>query len=395
MSSQETPPRSVRDLLFQLHLWLGLGAGLVIAVVCATGTILTYRTELEMALDPERYHVEPRGPRLTLDELVARAQVELPELRISSITTHDDERRSVELGVGRGDTVFVHPSTGEILGRHVFSETFLYDVFALHRWLLAGDTGKRIVGVSTLVFLVVLVSGLFLWWPRNKRELRDRLRVKRTRNPARLVFDLHVSLGFYAMPFLFLMAFTGLAWSFDWFHDGIYWVTRSSPPSREAPTVEPTDAPISLEAARASALSALGEASHVTLSLPQEPDRAWTARALSRSAPHDRALDAVHLDPSTGQVFATDRYQDRNLGARTRSTFYAIHVGTIFGEPTRLLAFVTSLLGATFPITGFLMWLRKRRGAAKRARSMPVFSPSSASAPEPSVKASSAPYQSP
>jgi uncharacterized iron-regulated membrane protein len=222
-------------------------------------------------------------------------------------------------------------------------------------------------GVSPHAFLDTVPAGLVLGAPRNKGVLAQRLRVKRTRNTARLVFDLHVSLGFYAMPFLFLMAFTGLAWSFEWFHDGIYWITRSTPPPREAPEIEPTETPISLDAAHALALSTLGPVRTLTLSIPREPTRAWTARALTVDAPHDRAFDALHVDPGSGEVIAVDRYRDRSLGARTRATFYAIHVGTIFGEPTRVIAFLASLLGATFPITGLLMWLRKRRAKRRRA----------------------------
>lgn len=354
---------SLRNLFLQIHLYLGLATGLVIAVVCFTGAVLAFEDEIEEALHPERYFVEPAAARLPLDEVVARIQAERPDLVISSVTVHDDPRRSLELSTGRGGPrAFADPYTGALLGTYVYNETFFYTMFALHRWLLAGDTGKLIVGVCTLLFLVILVSGVFVWWPKNRRQLQTRTKVTRTLGWKRFNFDLHVSLGIYAAVFLFIMAFTGLAWSFQWFNDGIYWVTRSPQTRTEPPqsAFQPNTAPVSLEAAYQTASATLGPADYYSLSLPHDSAAALSVRALPEDAAHERATTSLYLDQYSGDVLGVERFADRSLGARVRTTFYPLHVGSIYGWPTRILAFLACVLGATFPITGILIWINKR-----------------------------------
>src|SRR5215213_3899716 len=101
---------------------------------------------------------------------------------------------------------------------------------AMHRWLLGSNNGpgKYITGISTLLFLFILITGIILWWPKTKNILQQRLKIKSTAGWKRLNHDLHIVLGFYSSIFLFVFAFTALAWSFEWFNKGIYKVTSSS-----------------------------------------------------------------------------------------------------------------------------------------------------------------------
>jgi len=99
-------------------------------------------------------------------------------------------------------------------------------MLSLHRWLLGGDTGKLIVGICTLLFLFILITGIILWWPKTKNILLHRLKIKSNGGWKRLNHDLHIVLGFYCAIFLFLFAFTGLAGSFSWFNKGIYKATN-------------------------------------------------------------------------------------------------------------------------------------------------------------------------
>lgn len=355
---------TIRDLFLQVHLWLGLATGAVIAVVCLTGAILVFEKEIEMGLNPARYYVEPAGERLPLDEVAARVRAELPETRVGVVTVHSDPRRALEVGEGGrgGAKAYVNPYTGAVLDPSVRRSEFFRMSFELHRWLLAGDTGKLIVGVSTLLFLVIILSGVVVWWPKTRRMLRARLTVQRRAGWKRVNHDLHVSLGIYTAVALFVMAFTGLAWSFEWFNDGIYKITNSPKPSREpvkSAVVEGAER-LPLETAFVAGSTALGPAEFYTLDIPREEDGAFTVRGLPVDAPHERATDAIHVDQYSGEVVKADRYAERSLGARARATFYPVHVGSIWGMPTRILFFVACVLGFTFPITGAVIWYNKR-----------------------------------
>lgn len=358
----------LRSLLLNVHLYLGLATGLVLAVVCLTGAILAFEKEIEQAMHPERYQVEAQGIRLPLDRVAARVEEALPGARVTGVTVHADSRRSLELTLsGKGSTrAYADPYTGALLDHHRADAGFFHAVEALHRRLLANDTGKMVVGVSTLLFLVILASGVVLWWPRDRGQLRARTRVKRGAGWKRLNHDLHVSLGIYAAVFLFVMGFTGLAWSFRWFNDGIYAVTSSPKPDpkRDRPksVFRPGAERVPLETAYTAGLVAMRGAPSHTVAFPDDSAGSVQVRALAANAPHDRATDALYLDQYTGAVLKVDRWEGRSLGARARATFYPVHVGSIGGMPTRVLAFFACLLGATFPLSGMLIWWNKRGG---------------------------------
>ena len=387
---------SFRTLLLKLHLWLGLATGLVLAVVCFTGAALVFEEEIVHALYPGRYTVAAVGERrIPLDEAAARVREAVGGGNVTSVTVHADPTRTYELAAGRG-RAFVDPYTGEVLATGVERPAFFTTMFGLHRWLLARDGwGKQIVGVSTIAFLFILVSGAVLWVPRTGAAWRARLSVApllraRTRWRRRN-HDLHVVLGIYAAPVLFVLAFTGLAWSFTWFNDGIYKVTRSpkAPPAPESVSPPAADV-VGFDAAYARARGEMAPARFHTVRLPADSTGAVTVSALPLAAVHDRATDALHLDRATGAVLRHDRFAEASLGVRVRRTFYPVHVGSIWGLPSRIVAFVACLLGASFPITGFVLWVAKWRQSrrrrvvapnpARRPAEVPEWEPAAASA---------------
>ena len=110
----------------------------------------------------------------------------------------------------------MNPYTGEVNG-WIEGNTFFQTMRKLHRWLLnpppqkgASSVGKMIVGISTLLMVVILVSGLVIWWPRTRKALNNRLKVSCRKGWRRFWYDSHVALGFYSTLFLLVMALTGL-----------------------------------------------------------------------------------------------------------------------------------------------------------------------------------------
>ena len=259
-------------------------------------------------------------------------------------------------------TVFVNPYTGEILELYNYRETFFYTMFSLHRWLLGSDSsiGKTITGISTLIFLFILITGIILWWPRNKAILKQRLKIKSSASLKRLNHDLHIVLGFYSAIFLFIFAFTALAWSFKWFNDGIYKVTGSSQkPAEPVHSVfQPDKKRISYDSAFLAVSNIVTEAQYYTLRVPGDSTGVFTATVLPLGA-HESAADNYYIDQYSGQVIGSLKFQDKNLGQRVRSTFKPVHTGSIYGLPSKIIAFLVCLFGVSFPITGTIMWLNR------------------------------------
>lgn len=245
----------------------------------------------------------------------------------------------------------------------------------MHRWLLGGQNsvGKLIVGVATAIFLFVILTGLILWWPKTKRILLQRLKIK-TGIWKRLNHDLHIVMGFYSAIFLFIFAFTGLAWSFEWFNEGIYKVTSSplKPPSPPKSIPVNDDKKISIDNAFATAKKVYDDAVFYTITLPKDSTEAIAVGILPKKALHEAATNAVYIDQYSGVVLGKFPFSGRSLGARVRAAFKPVHTGSIWGMPSKIIAFVVCVFGVTFPVTGVIMWLNRTRKKKKAVSGVAV-----------------------
>ncbi|RYF77254.1 MAG: hypothetical protein EON98_16575, partial [Chitinophagaceae bacterium] len=217
----------------------------MILLCCATGAILVFEKELMMAFHKDRYYVEATGNKLSVDSLVKSVKNAYPEAKVNGVKVYETADRSAEVSIAfppkkdanvnaeapkqkegakpvppqrqPGFTIFVNPYAGQVLEKYSYSESGFYTVFALHRWLLGGNNsiGKLIVGISTFIFLFILLTGIVLWWPKTKKILKQRLNVRWHAGWKRINHDMHLVFGFYSAIFLFIFAFTGLAWSFE------------------------------------------------------------------------------------------------------------------------------------------------------------------------------------
>ena len=372
----------------RIHLWLSLAAGTVILICCLTGALLVFQKELEQAFHHNRYFVEQDKQKLSADQLIKIVKEHDRKSKINSIRVYSDPERSAEINIsvpekneskGRSTaskassakpesrppslTVFIDPYTGSILDIYNSREGFFYQVMSLHRWLLGGSDsiGKTITGISTLIFLFILITGIILWWPKTKKILIRRLKIKRSMGWKRFNHDLHIVLGFYSAIFLFIFAFTALAWSFEWFNNGIYAVTNSplQPPPPPTSVYLPDTTTISYNKPFEAASAFLKDAQYYNISRPRDSVAAITVTSLDKNAIHESATDVVYIDQYSGKVIGTMLFNERSLGSQLRSTFRPIHVGSIYGTPSKILAVIICLFGASFPVTGTLLWINR------------------------------------
>jgi uncharacterized iron-regulated membrane protein len=272
-------------------------------------------------------------------------------------------------GGDRGPTLFLNPYTGAVLGEFSKQQSFFHFVEEIHRGLVAGRTGKLLMGINSIIFLFILGTGIVLWWPTARNMFTQRLRIKWGSSWKRLNHDFHIVLGFYTSLFLFIMAFTGMGMSFDWVGNTINTLTHS-PQQRPEPPTSAAAAPgapaFGADAALAFARQQAPDAISYAVQLPKEPTGSIQVGILRPSAITDRATDDLYLDQHSGQVLRQQPYAEKPVGQRIRGLFKPIHTGAIFGWPSKVLAFVIVLLGATFPVTGTILWLNRTRKAKKK-----------------------------
>lgn len=220
-------------ILRKLHLWLSIPFGVFITLICFSGAMLVYEQEITECLRHDLYYVDAPGAQpLPIDSLMRRVQASLPDtVTATGITASPDPERTwqVSLSAPRRASVFVDPYTGEVKGRND-RLPFFDTMFHLHRWLLGPSqsdngrmpAGKWIVGTSTLVLVLILLTGIGMWLTNRRKPLRKSLCISLTKGWPRFWHDLHVAGGIYVTIFLLAVALTGLTWSFSWYRTGFY-----------------------------------------------------------------------------------------------------------------------------------------------------------------------------
>ena len=222
---------TVRKLFRKLHLWLSLPFGLIIMTTCLTGALLVFEKEITELVRHDSYTIPVRKmQRLSLQSLLERVASETPDsVQITSVTIPSDFRHAYTVGLSkpRRAGVLVDPYTGKIVGQSG-RLAFFTTVRELHRWLLDSMKpeaegifwGRVIVGTSTLLFVFILLTGLFLWWPKKRKGIGKRLKLSLGHGRQRLFTDLHTVGGVYVFVLLLAMAMTGLTWSFEGYRTG-------------------------------------------------------------------------------------------------------------------------------------------------------------------------------
>lgn len=363
----------MRKLFTKIHLWLSVPFGIIIAIVCLTGAILVFEQEILRVCYPSRYYVEEvKGEPLPVDELILAARRQLPDsIKINGIRIYPDPARTCQLVLpGKKAAAFIDPYTGQVTGVDD-GRGFFMQVMRLHRWLLDSNKrdggiawGKMIVGYSTLAMAVILLSGLVVWLPRNRKVLKNRLKVKLGTSRFRFWYDLHVAGGFYAALLLLALTLTGLTWSFGWYRNAFYQVFGVTATPSKAHAHAPKS-PAGQEEKRQpdyacweTVLSTLkgeyADFNSITI-------RDGEATVSTADYGNTRGSDRYAFDPKSGEITGRQLYKDLPDSGKIRGWIYSVHAGTWGGEATRILSCLASFMGAVLSLTGYYMWLKRRR----------------------------------
>ncbi len=220
----------MRKIFKELHIWLSLPLGLVMSVICFSGAMLVFEKEITEMVQKEYYFVDKvSDDALSIEQVEALVKPTLADdVEIKNVEVSEDPERcyKVNLSKPKRAAVFVDQYSGDIKGQPE-RLPFFRTMFRLHRWLM--DTrpddggifwGKMIVGVSTLLMVIIMISGIVIWIPNNIKNLKTRLTINIRKGWRRFCYDLHVAGGIFAVLLLLAMALTGLTWSFEWYRDG-------------------------------------------------------------------------------------------------------------------------------------------------------------------------------
>lgn len=362
----------LKKSLFQLHWFFGISAGLVLALMGITGAAVSFQDEILRTLNPSVLHVEKQiAGVLPPAELVEKIESASGKI-VSMLWVETDSGNAARViftappGERRGQMRYFDPYTAEFMG-DVTGQDFFGLMLQLHRFLAMGDTGRQITGACTLILVFFCLSGLYLRWPRQWKSWRAWLTLDWKKKGRSFNWDLHSVAGTWCLVFYLLAALTGLSWSYEWYNKGLTRLLSDSPqnervrsgrgpaPSGPAPTAD-------YAAMWSSIYSAAGPGlSSYNVRMPPVAGQPATVFYLLKDSPHDQARNQITLDPVTGAVSRHDRYSDKSLKAQLLTSIYALHVGSYFGLLGRIILTIAALSMPLFFVTGWLLYLDRRR----------------------------------
>ena len=370
-----------KKILFQVHWFIGITAGVVLAVVGLTGGMLAFEQEILRQINSSVMRVAPQaGAALSAAELIGRIQTESPGKRIATLTLFSSPQEAVRVGFAaepparRGESRYVNPYTGEILPR-LNGEEFFRTVTQIHRYLASGDVGKHIVGASTLGLVIMALSGLYLRWPRKILDWRAWLALNWSQKGRAFLWSLHSVMGTWVMLCYLLAALTGLYWSYDWYRDALFSLTGAPRPAQTpapakperqgAPTASNAESGVeqSRDMNRAWDLfrQEVGGYASATLRLPAKAGQPVQITYLDFDPPHSRAINRIVFDVPSGKIIEHERYQDKPAGGKIMSSIFPLHSGRFFGMPGAVVMMLASLLMPVSAVSGWLLYLDRRR----------------------------------
>lgn len=355
-----------------LHLWLGLASGLIVFIVALTGSILVFEDEIDEFVNPEFYKVSEIGPKkIPTDVLIRDIELKYALKKINRVYAYNDPERTMIVTGKDSDKknqIFsVDPYTGKTLGQIPERSRFFSVVLDIHRHLVLGDAGAFITGCSCLIFVFMLISGMILWWPKKVKNLKQRLTVKWNASFKRVNWDFHSVFGFYSFLVLLIISLIGLTWSFKWFESGIYLLadgTTKKPsakvenPTKIDPKVDKTYFYQNIFSKTDSVFPYKGD---TQIRIPSDTINSITVIKLNLEESIPNISSTAYFDKYTGKILEARPYEKLSRGDKIRRLIYPIHTGSIYGYPTKILAFLVCLFAVTLPVTGLLIWLGRKK----------------------------------
>lgn len=381
--------KNLRKIVFWLHLISGVAAGIFIFLMCVTGAILAFQPDILALAESSARKVErpsPDAQRVPVAEILTRIQAAKPQTKPSAILVENDENAAVTVQLGRDGNVFANPYTGEITGSDASGWRAFFRINTdLHRWLaFSGDArpvGKWLNDAANLLFLVLAISGVYIWFPRrfSLNYFAPIIWFRRTQTARARDFNWHNVIGFWTSSVLVVLTLTGVIISYQWAGNLLYTLTGNEVPAQSGGgegrqnNAPPAEFKIheNIDAAFFVARSR-GAWKSISLRLPVTSDTA--AFTIDEGIYWNRfGRSNLSVNLQTVAVAKWEPYGELNAARQLRSWARFTHTGETGGFVGRLVGFIACVGGAVLVYTGFaLAWRRFRNWRKSSVTNQPA-----------------------
>ncbi|QXU43083.1 PepSY domain-containing protein [Pedobacter sp. D749] len=360
--------RKFKNTIRNIHLWLGLATGLVVFVISVTGALYIFEEEIRDCTQKDfRYVGLQEKPFIGLDKVISGFEKLSPKDELRLIRIEDAlPNATVELTSKKGKVYYFNPYDATLVKKG--GEDWLQVVEHLHTSLLLGKTGKFIIEWSVVIFVLMLITGLILWFPGQMRLLKQSLTIKRKASFKRLNYDLHNVLGFYASVVLLITALSGLYFAFKEVKNAASFFTGSKLGQGKAiVSAKPThidSVPVRYNKIYTEAKIKYPGAISTSFSLRGKGELRLRMVYPYRWA---RKQNTFFYEEATGTMTRAKLYKDFNGADLIEATNYDLHTGRLLGLPNKILSLLAALVAASLPVTGFIIWWKKRKKHKKKS----------------------------
>ena len=391
-------------IVWRWHFYAGLFVMPFLVMLAVTGSIYLFNDEINDVLHADkRFASASTAPPLPVTMLVESALKSYPGGQATRLDTPRSPDRTVEVFVttaaGEQRRVFVNPRTGDVQGSYVYAQTLVGFADVFHGSLLLGDFGDGIVELAACWGVVLVVTGVYLWWPRAHQPTWRSLLPRVNARGRHFWKSIHATTGLWTAALVLFLILSGLPWATLWgglFRAGIEFAgigypqsyrTHGAPSSISRSPGQPSgarpwtleaepdpqshqehrgatpmseansaSAPIRLDKALAIAKS-VGLADPIRLSLPKGPEGVFVA-VLYPDQPQGQRT--VYLDQYSGRVLRDIGYEDYGFAAKVVELGVQLHMGNYFGRLNQFVMLVPCVGIVVLAITGPLMWWKRR-----------------------------------
>jgi len=359
-----------KSILF-IHRWLGFTTGLVVFMVSITGCIFCFQDEIQDALYSWRKVAIENKDYVRPSILKNTAFAKYPGATATYIYYFGNNRPAAVLAdvPKLGLTyVYINPYNRKILHAEGLKENFFTEVEYIHLYLLLpAKAGRLVVGISVIIFVILMVTGIVLWWPKRKTDRKRSFTIKWNGRWRRVNYDLHNVLGFYTTAIVLVLAITGLSMAFEVVERGIYqtanlgrqYAGEKLYPNSDSLLKRSKSQPV---IDRAFSLATNMSAGAQMFLIADNPGKRETINITAyRKSLNYGYSDFYFFDRYNGRLVKYLADSKKSPGMKLNNLNYDIHVGQVLGITGKIIAFLASLISASLPVTGFIIWLGKRK----------------------------------
>nr|WP_028107120.1 PepSY domain-containing protein [Exiguobacterium undae] len=389
-SAKQTASSFYRTV-WRWHFYAGIIFAPFLVMLAVTGSVYLFKPQIEQNLYQHYYEVTPQDERMSATEQINAVKAKYPDASITKYRPGESDDRSSEVKIATAAasaTVFVNPYTGKIIGELADDDRIMNKIEEIHGELMAGTIGDRIVELVACWAIVLIVTGLFLWFPRNKTTGWSGVFIPRVRQGKKIFRrDLHAVPAFWMTAGMLFLILTGLPWSGFWGTNFQSLATNQGlgyPPSiwgGEAPVsavqtkdvaevpwaAETLDVPKSnVEGLVPASMDDIvsiakqqGMDPSYAISIPSDPTGVYTLSAYPAKA-EDEAT--IHLDQYSGAVLADYRFDNYGLVGKAVALGITLHKGTEFGLINQLISLLICLGIILVAVSGFYLWFKRKPG---------------------------------